>query len=86
MQQINLFKHIHRVLTDERYKKERELLGQECKKVKLWQLWELLFETDIRNGNELEEKVYAYGSQIKETDYLHRDIFIGLVSLLNLVI
>lgn len=86
MQQVNLFKYIRRILTDERYKKEKELLAKECQKVKLWQLWELLFETDIRNGVVLEEKVYAYGSHIKESDYIHREIFVFLVAFLNLVI
>lgn len=86
MFQISLFKQIHRVLMDERYVEEKEAWIKECKTTKLWMLWEILFETDVRNRVLLEERVYAYGSQIKETDYLHRDIFICLVAFLNLVI
>ena len=86
MFQINLFKQIRRVLMDENYAEEKEIWLEECKSTKLWQLWEILFETDVRNRALLEARVYAYGSQIKENDYLHRDIFIWLVAFLNLVI
>ena len=86
MFQISLFKQIRSVLMEERYAEEKEAWVEECKTTKLWQLWEILFETDVRNRSLLEARVYAYGSQIKETDYLHRDIFIWLVAFLNLVI
>ena len=86
MQQVNLFRRMRRVLTDERYEEEREILARECRKTKLWQLWEILFEIDPRNRPLLEEKIYEYGSQIKETDYIHREIFVFLVAFLNLVI
>ena len=81
--QLSLMK---RVLKDEYYVVEREAWLEECRTTKLWLLWEILFETDIHNIALLEARVYAYGSQIKETDYLHRDIFIWLVAFLNLVI
>ena len=70
----------------ERLAKEKEEWLKVCKETKLWMLWEILFETDVRNRAVLEARIYAYGSQIKETDYLHRDIFIWLVAFLNLVI
>ena len=83
---ISLFKQIRRTLMDDCYAEEKEAWLEECRNTKLWQLWEILFETDIRNRSLLEARIYAYGSQIKETDYLHRDIFIWLVAFLNLVI
>lgn len=86
MVQTSLFKQMKRVLKDEYYVVEREAWLEECRTTKLWLLWEILFETDIHNIALLEARVYAYGSQIKETDYLHRDIFIWLVAFLNLVI
>lgn len=86
MFQISLFKQIRRVLMEESFAEEKEVWIAECKTTKLWQLWEILFETDVRNRALLEERIYAYGSRIKETDYLHRDIFICLVAFLNLVI
>ena len=86
MFQISLFRHMRQILTEERYAEEKEVWLEECRTTKLWQLWEILFETDVRNRALLEARVYAYGSQIKETDYLHRDIFIWLVAFLNLVI
>ncbi|MBQ8518662.1 MAG: hypothetical protein IJ455_03520 [Agathobacter sp.] len=86
MFQINLFNQICRVLMEERYAEEKEVWLEECKTTKLWQLWEILFETDVHNHALLEERVYAYGSRIKETEYLHREIFIWLVAFLHLVI
>ena len=86
MFQISLFKQMRRVLMDDCYQEEKEMWLAECKDTKLWQLWEILFETDVRNRAVLEARIYAYGSQIKETDYLHREIFIWLVAFLNLVI
>ena len=86
MFRISLFKQMQRVLTDECYVEEKEAWLEECSHTKLWKLWEILFETDIRNRTLLETRIYAYGSMIKETDYVHRDIFIWLVTFLNLVI
>ena len=86
MVQMSLFKQMKRVLKNEYYVVEKEAWLKECKTTKLWQLWEILFETDIQDIALLESRIYAYGSQIKETDYIHRDIFVWLVSFLNLVI
>ena len=86
MFQISLFKQMRRILMDDCYLEEKEAWLTECKETKLGMLWEILFETDVRNRALLESRVFAYGSQIKETDYLHRDIFICLVAFLNLVI
>ena len=86
MVQMSLFKQMKRVLKDEYYVVEKEAWLQECKTTKLGLLWEILFETDVRNVMLLESRIYEYGSQIKENDYLHRDIFIWLVTFLNLVI
>lgn len=86
MFQISLFKQMRRVLMDDCYLEEKEAWLEECKHTRLGQLWEILFETDVRNRALLEARVYAYGSQIKENEYLHRDIFIWLVAFLNLVI
>ena len=82
----NLFKYLFRVLANGKFTEERRAWLAECKETKLWSLWQILFETDVENYALLENRIYAYGSQIKETDYLHRDIFIWLVAFLNLVI
>ena len=86
MFQISLFKQMRRIMMDDCYLEEKEAWLAECKETKLGLLWEILFETDVRNRALLESRVYAYGSHIKETDYLHRDIFVCLVAFLNLVI
>ena len=86
MFQISLFKQMRRIMMDDCYLEEKEEWLAECKETKLGLLWEILFETDVRNRALLESRIYAYGSHIKETDYLHRDIFVCLVAFLNLVI
>ncbi len=86
MERITLFYRMKQVLTKEYYTEEKELWLSECKMTKLGMLWEILFETDIRNRSLLESRIYSYGSKIKEADFVHRDIFICLVSFLNLVI
>ena len=86
MERITLFSRMKQVLTKDYYYEEKEAWLLECKQTKLGMLWEILFETDVRNRALLESRVYAYGSTIKEADFLHRDIFICLVSFLNLVI
>ena len=45
-----------------------------------------MFETDVRDVEELEEKIYDFGSHVKEDDYWGREIFVWLVAFLNLVI
>ena len=65
MVQTNLIREIHSVLTEERYAEKKELWMKECKRTKLCQLWEILFETDIKDYDLLEERIYTYGSRIK---------------------
>ena len=86
MFQTNLFQQMRRVLREEEYQEKKNRWLEECKSTKLWCLWEILFETDTENYELLESRIYSYGSKIKESDYLHRDIFIWLVAFLNLVI
>ena len=86
MFKTNLCKQMLRVLKYEMYEEEKNAWLKECRETKLWSLWEILFETDVDNHALLEARIYAYGSMIKENDYLHRDIFIWLVAFLNLVI
>ena len=70
----------------EKIKEKQSKFVQQLENITQMDVQKLLFETDIRNGVVLEEKVYAYGSHIKETDYIHREIFVFLVAFLNLVI
>ena len=86
MLQDNLCKRMYRILTEERYEQKKNLWMKECKDTKLAHLWKILFETDVENKELLETRIYAYGSHIKEGEYLHREIFIWLVAFLNLVI
>ena len=48
-------------------------------------MWEILFETGVEDVKLLEHRIFLYGSTIKESDYFGREMFVGLVSLLNQV-
>ena len=40
----------------------------------------------MRDSELLKERVYEFGSNLKEQDYVGREVFLCLVALLNLVI
>jgi len=46
-------------------------------------LWEIFFETGVCDLKLLEERIYAFGSELKEKDLVERQIFVYLVSILN---
>lgn len=75
--------HLHKMLTEEGHREELEefLLG--CESPKTMLLWEILFETRIQDIELLEHRIYKYGSMVKEHDYLGREIFVAMVSLLK---
>ena len=79
-------KYMYRLLKDDRFYKQKYALLEECKNTKIAKLWNILFETDVRDVEELEEKIYEFGSHVKEDDYWGREIFVWLVAFLNLVI
>ena len=46
-------------------------------------LREIFFETGIEEVALLEDRIYQYGSMIKEQDYISREIFLGMIALLG---
>lgn len=43
-------------------------------------LWEILFETDIYDVETLKNKIYEYGSYLKENDHLGRELFVMMAT------
>jgi len=86
MTTISVAKYLHRILVDERMEYKKEALFSACKESQLVLLWRILFETDIRDTDLLKERIYEFGSNLKEQDYVGREVFLCLVALLNLVI
>lgn len=76
-------KYLHQLLTDENYRENLEELVMGCDSTKLQLMWEILFETETEDVALLEHRIFRYGSFVKEHDYFGREIFVGLVSLLN---
>ena len=83
---ISVRKYLYRILKDETLEDKKALLFQECKNCKLVLLWQILYETEVTDKELLKERIYAFGSKVKEGDYWGREIFLCLVAFLNLVI
>jgi len=64
----------------------REDFFAECPKSKIVLLWRILCDTEISDTELLRERIYEFGSLIKDDDHWGRDIFLCLVAFLNLVI
>ena len=86
MAKKTMAKYIVRMLFEDLFHRQKYAVMSACDKTRLLRLWQILFETDVRDIEELEEQIYAFGSQIKEDDYWGREIFVFLVAFLNLVI
>ena len=78
--------YLFQMITDERYGRQKYAFLEECKNTKIVKLWKILFETDMRETELLETRIFEFGSMIKEDDIWGREIFVCLVALLNLVI
>ena len=46
-------------------------------------LWEILFETDLNDYRQMEEKIYAYGSRLATRNELGRLLFTRMVTVLR---
>ena len=78
--------YLYRMLKDERRRGQMSMVLESCKSTKIAKLWNIIFETDVRESEVLESRIYEFGSMIKEDDVWGRDIFVCLVAFLNLVI
>lgn len=86
MANISVAKYLYRILFDGTLEYKKEAFFKECKELQLVLLWRILFETEIKDTDLLKERIYKFGSNLKEQDYLGREVFVCLVALLNLVI
>ena len=86
MANIGVAKCLYRMLVDEKLEYKKEAFFKECRDSQLILLWRILFETEVTDVDLLKERIYKYGSNLKEQDYFGREVFLCLVSFLNLVI
>jgi len=86
MANISVAKYLYRILLDESLEYKKEEFFKECKDLQLVLLWRILFETEITDMDLLKERIYQFGSNLKEQDYIGREVFLCLVTMLNLVI
>ena len=83
---ISVSKYLYHLFTDEKLEYRRESFLEDCPKSKIVLLWRILFDTEISETELLKERIYEFGSLVKDDDYWGRDIFLCLVAFLNLVI
>ncbi len=86
MVNINIAKYLYKILFDESLEYKKEEFFKECKESQLVLLWRILFETELTDSDLLKDRIYEFGSKVKEQDYLGREVFVCLVALLHLVI
>ena len=80
---ITIANYLHKIISCQESPDELGDIIHNCDSAKLRLLWEIFFETGIQDLELLEQRVYAYGSQLKEKDLLGREVFIALVFLLQ---
>ena len=86
MTNMSVAKYLYYILFEEKLEYKKEMLFKSCQESQLVLLWRILFETDIQDTELLKERIYKFGSNLKEQDYVGREVFLCLVALLNLVI
>ena len=86
MANISVAKYLYKMLFDENLEYKKEEYFKACKGLQLVLLWKILFETELNDKELLKERIYTFGSNLKEQDYLGREVFVCLVALLHLVI
>ena len=83
---VSVKKYLYHIFMDEEQEEKKKELLEECKNSKIILLWKIMHETEIDDTDLLKERIYEFGSKVKEDDYLGREIFLCLVACLNLVI
>ncbi len=86
MANISVAKYLYRILMDEKLEYKKELFFKACKESQLVLLWRILYETEVSDTELLKERIYEFGSKVKEQDFVGREVFLCLVAFLNLVI
>ena len=86
MTHMSVAKFLYHILFDEKLEYKKEEYFKACKESQLVLLWRILFETELKDVDLLKERIYEFGSNLKEQDYLGREVFVCLVALLHLVI
>lgn len=80
---ITLANYLHKIMTCQESPYELGDIIRKCDSEKLRLLWEIFFETGIHDLELMEQRIYAYGSELKEKDLLGREVFIVLISILQ---
>ena len=75
--------YLHEILIGNESSEELGEVIHKCDSAKLKILWQIFFETGIHDLELLEERIYTYGSSLKEKDLLGREVFLALVSILQ---
>ena len=86
MANISVANYLYSIFMDENMEYKREALFKECGDSQLVLLWRILYETEVEDTETLKARIYEFGSNVKEQDYVGREVLLFLVAFLNLVI
>lgn len=75
--------YMHEILIGKKSSRQITDIIQNSDSKKLRILWSIFFDTGIHDLKLLEERIYAYGSELKDKDLLGREVFLALISILN---
>ena len=81
--ETSIAKCLKSILVDEPGPNQLEKVILSCDSPKIKVLWEIFFETGMEEVALLEDRIYRFGSMIREQDHLDREIFLGMISLLK---
>ena len=81
--ETSIAKCLRSILADEPGQNQLEKVILSCDSPKIKVLWEIFFETGMEEVALLEDRIYRFGSMIREQDHLDREIFLGMISLLK---
>ena len=80
---VTIASYLHKIIIGKESSDDLSDIIHKCDSVKLRLLWDIFFETGIHDVQLLEERIYAFGGELKEKDLLGREVFLVLVSILH---
>ncbi len=80
---VTIAEYLQKIIIGRESSEEPGDIIYKCDSVKLRMLWEIFFDTEIHDVDLLEERIYAFGSKLREKDLLGREVFVALVGILE---
>lgn len=80
---ITIASYLYKIAAGEESAKQLSGIIGGCGSERLQLLWEIIFDTDIRQLQLLEERLFQFGGTLQAKDTMEREIFVLLISILH---